>query len=103
VPAGTHQVQVRFDPHVSDGNLSLAVDGEVVAIAHHPRAAIFVALATAGARMLVGRDRGLPFNDDYEPPFPLTGAILHKLALRAGRPGAARPPAEIIETGTHAD
>ena len=41
-----------------------------------------------GAGLLVGRDRGLPVSDDYEPPFPLT-ATLRALVLTGP---ARRPP-----------
>ena len=47
------------------------------------------ALATAGARMLVGRDGGLPFNDDYEPPFPFTGVLRRVVLQQRGWRGSA--------------
>ena len=33
-----------------------------------------------GAGLLVGRDRGFPVCDDYQPPFPFTGT-LHQIVL----------------------
>ncbi len=100
---GLHTLAVRYRPAAGgDANLSLLVDDEVVATGHHSGMAIFPALSTAGARMRVGRDGGLPFTDDYEPPFPLTVA-LRRLTLGSGRPGARRRPAEVVTTGTAAD
>ena len=64
--------------------------------------ALFLALRTAGARMLVGRDSGLPFNDDYEPPFPLTGT-LNRLVLRSGHAGDPRSTAERVDQAARAD
>ena len=103
VPAGAHNVSVRFRPGVPDEpNLSLLVDDVVVASADHPAPAIFVALSTAGARMVVGQDRGLPFNDDYQPPFPFS-ATLRRLVMRSEHPGAHRIPSEVVDTASHAD
>jgi arylsulfatase len=103
VPAGLHDVSVRFRPGpAGQPNLTLLVDDVEVASAEHPAPALFVALSTAGARMLVGRDRGLPFNDDYEPPFPLS-VTLRKLVMRSERPSATRIPSEVVDTASHGD
>ncbi|MGA7418384.1 MAG: hypothetical protein WBW80_10345, partial [Acidimicrobiales bacterium] len=80
----------------------LLVDDVEVASAEHPAPALFVALSTAGARMVVGRDRGLPFNGDYEPPFPLS-VTLRRLVMRSERPSATRMPSEVVDTASHAD
>lgn len=103
VPAGSHDVSVRFRPGpAGQPNLTLLVDDVEVASAEHPAPALFVALSTAGARMVVGRDRGLPFNDDYEPPFPLS-VTLRKLVMRSERPSATRIPSEVVDTASHGD
>ncbi len=103
LPDGAHDVSVQYRPAtVGQPNLSIVVDDEVVATGEHPAPALFVALSTAGARMLVGRDRGLPFNDDYEPPFALS-VTLRRLVMRSERPAAHRIPSEVIDTATHAD
>jgi hypothetical protein len=52
--------------------------------------------------MLVGRDAGLPFTGDYEPPFPFT-ATLRRVVLRSGQPADPRSTAERVDLGTHAD
>jgi arylsulfatase len=103
LPGGPHTISVRYRP-VADGKhrLSLDVDGEVVATANHPGLAIFPALATAGARMRVGRDGGLPFTDDYAPPFPFT-ATLRSVMLRSEHPDVLRSPADVMATAAAAD
>lgn len=93
IGAGRHTVAVRYRPADSPHNLFLEVDGDQVASGHHEGQALFLALRTAGARMLVGRDGGLPFNDDYEPPSPFTGT-LHRVVIRSDQPVV--PPAEIV-------
>jgi arylsulfatase A-like enzyme len=103
VPAGPHQVTVRFEPSLTGpAQLELLVDGDVAARASHPGPAMFPGLATAGARMLVGRDGGLPFNDDYEPPFPFT-AVLRRVVLRSGPAGDPLSTAERVDLAARAD
>ena len=84
------------------GRLCVHVDGKLVAEAGHGKPAMFPGLATAGARMLVGRDRGLAFNADYEPPFPFT-ATLRRVVLRSGQPADPRTTAERVDQASHAD
>jgi arylsulfatase len=36
-----------------------------------------------GTALVLGRDRGLPVSDDYEPPFPWTGT-LHEVVVETG-------------------
>jgi len=56
------------------GTLSIRVDDAVVA-----EGALTADLPfrwqIGGAGLLVGRDRGFPVCDDYEPPFPCTATI----------------------------
>jgi hypothetical protein len=63
---------------------------------------MFPGLSTAGARMFVGRDVGLPFNDDYQPPFPCT-AVLRRLVIRSGQPADPRSTAERVDLAAHSD
>jgi arylsulfatase A-like enzyme len=101
--AGRHEVTVSFEPSFTGpARLCLRVDGELVAEAGHGQPAMFPGLATAGARMLVGRDTGLPFNDDYRPPFPFTG-VLRRVLLRSSQPADPRTTAERVEQGVHGD
>jgi arylsulfatase A-like enzyme len=105
---GAHAVTVGYEPSLTGlARFWLELDGAVVAEAGHGRPAMFPGLATAGARMLVGRDGGLPFNEDYEPPFPLT-ATLRRLLLRSSQPADRdntdpRSTAERVDLAARAD
>jgi len=66
------------------GTVRVAVDGAVVAEGQLPDNLPF-RWQIGGAGMLVGRDRGLPVSEDYEPPFPCT-ATLESLVLEGGAP-----------------
>ena len=68
------------------GALRVAIDGVVVADGQLPDNLPF-RWQIGGAGMLVGRDRGLPVSDDYEPPFACT-ARLDSVVLDGG---ASRP------------
>ena len=98
VGPGVHDVGLAFE----SGQLSLSVDGQVVAEARHRGIMMFPAVGTAAGGLLVGRDRGLPVSDDYQPPFALSGR-LRRLTITSGRPSLRRPVAETIEVAQHAD
>jgi arylsulfatase A-like enzyme len=103
VSGGEHTISVQFRPaRRGERNLRLLVDGEEVGSDHHPAAAVFPAVSTAGGGLLVGRDRGLPICDDYEPPFAFQGE-LHEVRIRGGRPAGGRDRAEMVRTATAAD
>jgi len=70
----------------------IAVDGSDVAEAPLPGLVFFPNLSTAGAGLLVGRDRGIAVSHDYRPPFPFTG-VLDRVEIRSGRP-EARPESD---------
>jgi arylsulfatase A-like enzyme len=100
---GPHLVTAGYAPSLTGlAKFWLEVDGEPVAEAGHGRPAMFPGLATAGARMLVGRDGGLAFNDDYEPPFPFNATLL-RLVLRSGQPADPRSTAERVDLAARAD
>ncbi|HYF72358.1 MAG TPA: arylsulfatase [Nocardioides sp.] len=86
VGPGEHAVALRYEPG-REARVVLAVDGEDVAQAALPGLMFFPNLSTAGAGLLVGRDRGLPVSADYRPPFAFTGR-LDRVELRSGRSGA---------------
>lgn len=86
VPPGEHVLELRYHPG-TDPVVVIAVDGVELADAPLPGLLFFPNLSTAGAGMLVGRDRGLPVGDDYRPPFAFTGT-LDRVELVSGRPGA---------------
>ncbi len=100
---GVHEVSVHFRPSVpGEENLELIVDGERVAGAYHGAPAIFPAVSTAAGGLLIGRDRGLPVCDDYEPPFHFQGG-LREVRLRSENPAVRRRTQEIIGTASAAD
>jgi arylsulfatase len=54
--------------------MTLAVDGAVVASGPLPRR-LPLRWQIGGAGLLVGRDRGFPVCEDYQPPFPFSGTL----------------------------
>jgi len=86
VSPGAHRVELRYEPG-REPRAVLAVDGADVAEAPLPGLLFFPNLSTAGAGLLVGRDRGIAVSDDYRPPYAFTGT-LDRVELRSGRPGA---------------
>jgi len=98
---GEHLLAVRYKPG-SEPRLVLAVDGEDVAAAPLPGLLFFPNLGTAGAGMLVGRDRGLAVSPDYRPPFAFTGD-LRWVELRSGQPSARPDPATTLRSAVAGD
>ena len=73
--AGRRVVTVRYERGAQPGgDLTITVDDALAATGtltdHLP-----FRWQIGGAGLLVGRDRGLPVSDDYEPPFPCTARI----------------------------
>jgi arylsulfatase A-like enzyme len=100
---GAHAVTVSYQPSLAGpARFCLTVDGELAAEARHGEPAMFPGLSTAGARMLVGRDTGLPFNADYEPPFPFTG-VLRRVVLRSHRLADSLTTAERVDLAARGD
>jgi len=72
---GRHELLLEYDRRPGGGGgLRLAVDGTDVATGTLPRDLPF-RWQIGGAGLLVGRDRGFPVCDDYEPPFEFQGTI----------------------------
>jgi arylsulfatase A-like enzyme len=90
VPPGEHVVGLRYEPGRA-ARVVLAVDGQDVAEAPLPGLLFFPNVSTAGAGLLVGRDRGIAVSGDYRPPFAFTGR-LDRVELRSGRPEARPGP-----------
>ncbi len=86
VPQGRCQLGLRYRPG-PQATVALTVDGAGVAEAPLAGLLFFPNLSTAGAGLLVGRDRGLGICDDYTPPFPFTGTI-SRVELASSQPGA---------------
>ncbi|MCU1485552.1 MAG: atsA [Actinomycetia bacterium] len=101
VPSGAHTVGLRYEAG-RDPKVRLAIDGADVAEAALPGLVFFPNLSTAGAGMLVGRDRGLPVSDDYRPPFAFTGT-LHRVELASGAPKARPDDATATKVALAAD
>jgi arylsulfatase A-like enzyme len=80
IPPGRHALRIEYGrEHPAGGPVTLSVDGEVVAEGRLPVNLPF-RWQIGGAGLLVGRDRGFPVCDDYEPPFAFTGT-LHRIVL----------------------
>lgn len=91
LPAGACSIGLAF----AAGGLVLTINGIEVATAKRP-GVFFPGVATAGGGLLIGRDRGLPVSDDYDPPFAFTG-ILRSVTLESGAPAAGQGLADAIE------
>jgi arylsulfatase len=103
VGEGSHAVEVSYRPGEGFGGpLTLSVDGEVAATGALPMPPFFAGLSTAGVGMLVGRDHGLPFCDDYEPPFPFT-ATLRTLTIETLAPPTAPDARTDLTTALRSD
>ncbi len=73
--AGSRTVTVEYQRRpAGGGEVGLAVDGRLVARADVPRDLPF-RWQIGGAGLLIGRDRGFPVCDGYEPPSECTAAI----------------------------
>ena len=99
--AGVHTVALVHAPGRGD-NLTLSVDGAAVAEGHLGLPMFFIGLSTAGAGMLVGRDRGISVSEDYEAPFPLS-VTLRRLEIRSDGGGPILDPQAALEIGMRAD
>ncbi len=74
-PPGRHALGIEYGrEQPAGGPVALTVDGEVVAEGRLPVNLPF-RWQIGGAGLLIGRDRGFPVCDDYEPPFPFTGTL----------------------------
>lgn len=74
IAAGRHAIIIEYQWSRAGRSLALAVDGRIVAEGPLPRR-LPMRWQIGGAGLLVGRDRGFPVCDDYQPPFPFAGAI----------------------------
>ncbi|HEX6312240.1 MAG TPA: arylsulfatase [Acidimicrobiia bacterium] len=96
VPAGRVTLGVDYRRRQpAGGPLALLVDGEVVHEGSLPADLPF-RWQIGAAGMLLGRDRGFPVCDDYNPPFPFTGT-LHELVLEIPTLEQRHPLEDIAE------
>jgi len=96
VASGRHTLGVEYRrEQPAGGAIVLRVDREDVGEGRLPVNLPF-RWQIGGAGLLIGRDRGFPVCDDYEPPFPFTGR-LHEVVFEI--PSLApRVPREQIAT-----
>jgi arylsulfatase A-like enzyme len=81
--AGRHRAGLAMRPLPGGGfALDVLLDDRVVA-SGSAEVALPLAWQHGGTSITLGQDRGLPVNDEYEPPFAWNGA-LHKVDLVAG-------------------
>jgi arylsulfatase len=77
---GRHLLAVRFTPGEGPGGtFTLECDREVIGSADTNTSLPF-ALQHGGTHLSIGRDRGFPVDDRYQPPFPWPGQI-HQLTI----------------------
>ena len=89
--AGRAVVSVRYRRGTSPGGeVTLAVDDTVVAAETLTEDLPFM-WQIGGAGLLVGRDRGLPVSDDYDPPFACTAGIRAVVLEAPSAPARATP------------
>jgi arylsulfatase A-like enzyme len=74
IGVGRHALVAEYHWRASGSSMRLVVDGRVVAEGPLPRR-LPLRWQIGGAGLLVGRDRGFPVSDDYQPPFPFTGTV----------------------------
>jgi arylsulfatase A-like enzyme len=96
VAPGRHALGVEYSrEQPAGGAIVLRIDGEVVAEGRLPVNMPF-RWQIGGAGLLIGRDRGFPVCDDYEPPFPFTDT-LHEVVFEIPSLAPSVPPHEIEE------
>jgi arylsulfatase A-like enzyme len=101
VSAGRHALGVEFrHEQPAGGAVVLRVDGAGVAEGRLPVNLPF-RWQIGGAGLLIGRDRGFPVCDDYEPPFPFSGT-LHEVAFEIPSLAPSVPREEVEEQITSA-
>ena len=95
--SGPRVVRVEYQRVApAGGRLTVQVDGALVADGSLTMDLPF-RWQIGGAGLLVGRDRGFPVCDDYDPPFPCTAPI-RQLILEAG----SNPPRDAAREVTTA-
>ena len=93
IAAGRHAIVAEYQWARPSGTMTLTVDGKTVAEGPLTRR-MPLRWQIGGAGLLVGRDRGFPICDDYQPPFPFSGT-LERIVIEVG---ALAPPDAVQET-----
>ena len=98
---GRHSLAATFRPSAPSGGIfTLWCDGDELASSTIGDNLV-IALQHGGTAMCLGRDRGFPVCDDYQPPFPWTGTI-DRVVVET--PGFASPAADDeVRAALHGD
>jgi arylsulfatase A-like enzyme len=100
MPPGRHALRIDYRrEQPAGGPVTVYVDGEVVADGRLPVNLPF-RWQIGGAGLLIGRDRGFPVCDDYEPPFAFTGT-LHEIVLEIPSLEPRVPRDEVVTALRH--
>lgn len=95
LPAGSHQVAVRFDGGFGQpGDGVLYVDGVEVGRGHLAEGLGSGGVQIGGGGLRLGHDDGFPVTSDYSVPFAFTG-VLHHVEFNALSPGGATPAEQV--------
>jgi len=100
---GRHEVTVRYRPGLDEtaGSVTVMVDGRRMAAGSVAGVTRAERLGLGEAKLVVGRDHGLPVCDDYRPPFPFKGRV-HRVVFET--PSSPTPrPRERIRTDLKRD
>ncbi len=93
ITAGRHAIVAEYHWARAKSRMTLSVDGALVAEGPIPRR-FPMRWQIGGAGVLVGRDRGFPVCDDYQPPFAFSGTIA-RVVIEVP---ALAPPDAVAET-----
>lgn len=98
VPTGQHRFWVHCAPD-GEGSLTTLGYGETELIRERHGTSIPFVYQHGGASLTIGRDRGFPVCDDYEPPFCWTGSIEQVVLDSTG----ATPGLGLVRDALHSD
>lgn len=116
LPAGRHTLRMTYAVEMGSmapgtgvltrgdakGTVTLTVGDTDVGSGTLPGLFMLHGVITTGVGLLIGRDRGVPLCDDYQPPFPFTGT-LHKVVMRSSRPVLRPDPQHEFEVAQRRD
>ncbi|MCB0996372.1 MAG: hypothetical protein KDB21_14850, partial [Acidimicrobiales bacterium] len=87
IDSGRHELALRYLGPGS-GDLEVSLDGSVVATGKLTLPPFFAGVSTGAGGMHIGRDRGLPIDDDCPSPHRFTG-VLHQVVIETGTSSTA--------------
>jgi arylsulfatase A-like enzyme len=103
LPPGPASVGLEAVPDGSGGAEIVLLSGSRrIGTGGVPGGLAFSGMQIGGGGLTIGRDRGFPVCDDYEPPFEWTGELLEVVLDTGGGPGRRRPgPSEVSRALRH--